>query len=182
MIAIFRDSYSGNPSSQIYKLYGQSQGDLLGPLDLVLGPGSQNFNDAPIVQAGLNRIGQIRHYSLPSSGTGNVNPIVRVTPDSGVDLNRVSSGSRLAPPEVSAGDSITLEGVFGSGVLDNPPRDTLPYPALGLTVEAYTARFSSPNLGEGARGSRVVLSNGELLGMVIFTSGNRLLIYPADLV
>jgi len=193
---ITRDVFGPIPSSPIRELYGNLNGILIAPIDIILFDSgtfnppsvSGSFNGANVLLSAGTVLGTIARSPWPPTNAFDVEPFVKITPNSGVNLATFPDISSAAISALSSGSSVQLL-TGGSGIqgkIVDPNIFGRSFITFSFRVNAFTVQFNEfllPSL----HGSRIVLA-GQLIGMLISTRNNPsngtcdALVYPANLV
>ena len=212
MLIVNREPIRSVTASPPRRVYGRTaSNELILPLDIALielidqnGAVGEQFREIPetvsVIGAEIKtstgiKLGTIDRYSSPSI-VGLVKPIVIVAPS--IDASRLKEiplGSAPAPAGLAKGSKVLIEDINADlslsrrsvegEVSDISLGGSSNYFGGALNVQAYSVTFSR-NLQEDSRGTRVILSTKELLGILIFTSNRGgkcdALVFPAHLI
>ena len=194
---INRDTFGVIPSSPIRELYGNLGGVLIAPIDIILfhsgtfnpPSSSGSFNGSNILTSAGTVLGKTSSSLWPPVNTFDVQPFIKITPNSGVDLTIFPEVNSPLIPVLSNGNSIDLltEGSSIKGTIIDPNIVGRSFITFSFRVSAFTVQFSQfllPSL----HGSRIMLTGGQLIGLLIATRNNPAngtcdaLIYPANFI
>jgi hypothetical protein len=195
---IFRDTFGTISPSPRRQLYGNLAGDLIAPIDIILfrggtfnPPTSQgSFNDAEVVTSSGTLLGNISSSPWPPVDPTDVEPFVKITPDSSLDLGDFTNVISTSIPTLRQDAAVELvrDGETNiSGKIVDPSIQGRIYIDFSFRVNSFVVQFDRILLRD-LHGSKIVMSSGgQLIGMLIATQNNSdgtcdTLIFPANLV
>lgn len=185
-------------SSPTRQLYGNLGGTLIAPIDIILFRGgtfspptsSGSFNSAEVSTSSGTVLGNISSSPWPPADPTNVEPFVKIAPDSSLDLSGFANVISTSIPTLNRDAAVELvrDGATNiSGKIFDPSIQGRTYIDFDFRVNSFIVRFNRILLRD-LHGSKIVMSSsGQLIGMLIFTQNNSdgtcdTLIFPADLV
>jgi hypothetical protein len=195
---VFRDTFGAISPSPIRQLYGNLGGTLIAPIDIILFRGgtfspptsSGSFKGAEVLTSSGTVLGKISSSPWPPVDPTNVEPFVKIAPDSSLDLSGFASVISTPIPILRQDAAVELVRDGGSnisGKILDPSIQGRTYINFSFQVNSFIVRFDRILLRD-LHGSKIVMSSsGQLIGMLIATQNNSdgtcdTLIFPADLV